>query len=149
MRVALLALLASSLLYAQNPSPADGDMPVLVTFVAPAYPRAAKVARIMGTTVTALAVTSEGRVADAKTVSGIPLLANYSLSALRQWQFRPSQAAHNLNVRVEFELLDDCSEGTDKHPMTPETYVSAELPTVVHIKTAVQCLETSNSKQQH
>jgi TonB family protein len=149
MRVALLALLASSLLSAQDPSPAGGEMPVLVSFVAPPYPRAAKVARIMGTTVTAIAVTSEGRVADAKTVSGIPLLANHALSALRQWQFQPSRAAHNLNVRVEFELLDDCSEGTDKHPITPETYVSAELPPVVHVKTAVQCVETSNSKQRH
>jgi TonB family protein len=149
MRVALLALLACSLLYAQNPNPADGDMPVLVSFVAPPYPRTAKVARIMGTTVTAITVTPEGRVADAKTVSGVPLLASYALSALRQWQFRPSQTAHDLNVRVEFELLDDCSEGTDKHPITPETYVSAELPTVVHVKTAVQCVETSNSKEQH
>ena len=91
----------------------------------------------------------EGRVADAKTVSAHPLFADYVLSALRQWQFRPSHAAHNLNVRVEFELSDDCSEGTDKHPITSETYVSAELPTVVHVKTAARCVETSISKLQH
>jgi TonB family protein len=120
-----------------------------VTFVAPAYPRAAKDQRIMGTTLTAVTVTSEGHVADAKTVRAHPVFADYVLSALRQWQFRPSHTAHKLNVTVEFELLDDCSEGTDKHPITSETYVSAELPTVVHVRTAARCVETYNSQQQH
>lgn len=147
MRVGLI-LLASSLLCAQAPTLEDSDIPVVVSFVAPAYPRAAKDQRIMGRTVTAITVSPEGRVTDAKNVSAHPVFAEYVLSALKQWQFRPSHAPHNLSVRVEFELLDDCSEGTDKHPITSETYVSAELPTVVHVKTAALCMETSNSQRQ-
>ena len=145
MRIVLSLLLASSFLYAQGPHSEDSETPAVVNFVATAYPRAAKDQRIMGRTVTAITVTPDGRVADAKLLSGHPVFAEYVLSALRQWRFRPSQATHTFNVQVEFELLDDCSEGTDKHPITPETYVSAELPTVVHVKTAVRCIETSES----
>jgi TonB family protein len=148
MRIAVLILLFSSLLCGQAPLPVDNDVPAVVTFVAPAYPRSAKDQRIMGTTVTAITVITEGRVRDAKTVSAHPVFADYVLHALKQWQFRSSPTAHHLNVTVQFELLDDCSEGTDKHPITSETYVSAELPTVVHVRTAARCLEISNSQQQ-
>ena len=148
MRVALLLLLAPSFLCAQPPPLGNSDIPVIVSFVAPAYPRAAKDQRIMGETVTAITVNSEGRVTDAKNVSANPVFAEYVLSALKQWQFKPSHAAHNLSVKVNFELLDDCGDGTDKHPITSETYVSAELPTVVHVRTAALCIETSNSQRQ-
>jgi len=142
-------LLIASVLRAQAPILADSDAPAVVTFVAPAYPRIAKDHRIMGTTVTDITVSAEGRVSDVKTLSAHPVFANYVSSALRQWQFRASHAEYHLKVTVQFDLLDDCSEGTDKHPITSETYVSAELPTIVHVKTAARCLETSTSHQQH
>jgi TonB family protein len=111
-------LLAAPLLRAQTPVLADGDVPVVARFVAPAYPRIAKDNRIMGTTVTDITVSAEGRVSDAKIISAHPVFANYVLSALRQWQFRASRAEYHLKVTVQFDLVDDCSDGTDKHPLT-------------------------------
>lgn len=149
MRIALLMLLVVPLLRAQTPDPADIDVPAVINFVAPSYPRAAKDNRIMGTTLTDITVSAEGRVSDAKIISAHPLFANYVLSALKQWRFRASHAEYHLKVTVQFDLLDDCSEGTDKHPLTSETFVSAELPGIVHVRTAARCIETSTSRQQH
>src|SRR4051794_15005160 len=92
--IALLMLLTTSFLRAQTPIRIDSDVPAVVTFVAPAYPRIAKDGRIMGTTVTDITVSAEGRVSDAKIISAHPVFANYVLSALRQWQFRASQGEH-------------------------------------------------------
>ena len=149
MRIALAMLLAVPLLHAQTPVQADSDVPPVVNFVAPAYPRLAKDNRITGTTVTDVKVSADGRVSDATIISAHPLFANYVLTALRQWRFRASHTEYHLKVRVQFDLLDDCSEGTDKHPVTSETYVSAELPGIVYVRTAARCIETSNSDQQH
>ena len=149
MRIVLLAFLTASLLYAQKPVLTDDAAPTVLTFVAPAYPRIAKDNRMMGTTVTDITVSADGQVSDAKVASAHPAFANYVLSALRQWKFRPSQAEAHLKITVRFELLDDCSDGTDKHPLTSETYVSADLPTMVYVRTAARCMETSNSQVNH
>ena len=147
MRIALLLLFAAPVLCAQTPELANGDIPAVVRFVAPAYPRLAKDNRIMGTTVTDITVNAQGRVREAKIISAHPVFTNYVLSALRQWEFRASHAEYHLKVTVQFDLLDDCSDGTDKHPLTSETSVSAELPGTVHVSTAARCMETSNSRQ--
>ena len=102
----------------------------------------------MGTTVTDIKVNAEGKVSDAAIISAHPLFANYVLSALRQWLFRPSHTEYHLKVTVQFDLLDDCSGGTDQHPVTSETYVSAELPRIVYVRTSGRCTEVSNSHQQ-
>ena len=147
MQIVLLVLLAATFLRAQTPDLAENNLPALVTFVAPAYPRLARDNRTMGTTETDITVNADGRVSDAKIISAHPVFANYVLSALRQWQFKASHAASHLKVTVQFDLLDDCSDGTDKHPLTSETFVSAELPRIVHVRTASQCVETSDSRQ--
>src|SRR5579863_10489543 len=98
MRIALAMLLAVPLLHAQTPVQADSDVPPVVNFVAPAYPRIAKDNRIMGTTVTDIKVSAEGRVSEATIISAHPLFANYVLSALKQWRFRPSHTEYHLTV---------------------------------------------------
>ncbi|HWZ82709.1 MAG TPA: energy transducer TonB [Terriglobales bacterium] len=145
MRIVLLVLLCATLLHAETP--AESDLPALVKFVAPAYPRLAKDNRIMGTTETDMTINADGRVGDVKIISAHPVFAKYVLSALKQWQFKASQTAFHLTVTVQFDQVDDCSDGTDKHPLTSETYVSAELPRIVHVRTAARCMETSNSYQ--
>ena len=149
MRIVLLVLLAATFLRAQTPNLTDSNLPALVTFVAPAYPRLAKDNRIMGATETDMTVNADGRVSDARIISAHPVFANYVLSALKQWQFKASDTAYRLKVTVQFDLVDDCSDGTDKHPLTSETFVSAELPRIVHVRTAARCMETSNSHQRH
>ncbi len=42
-----------------------------------------------------------------------------------------------------FEFDTEKCEGTDKHPIIPETLVSAQLPSVVRLKTGLQCIEIS------
>jgi TonB family protein len=148
MRIALLSLISASLLFAQAPATAEKDMPAVVTFVAPAYPRAAKDQRKMGKTLTRITVNRDGAVTEVKTISANAVFEDYVLEALRQWRFKPSDQEHTLQVTCSFEFIDDKCEGTNQHPITSETLVSAELPTVVHIKTGLQCVETSNTQEQ-
>jgi len=124
MRIALLTLISAALLFAQAPVTAEKDMPALVTFVAPAYPRAAKDKRIMGTTLTRITVNGDGTVTEAKTIRAHPVFEDYVLEALKQWRFKPSDQEHAFQVTCSFEIVDEC-EGTDKHPITSETHVSA------------------------
>ena len=147
MSVALSTLTFASLLFAQAPPTAENDIPAVVTFVAPAYPRTARDQRRMGKTLTRVTVNRDGTVTGGKTISANPVFEGYVLEALRQWRFKPSDQEHTLQVTCSFELIDDKCEGTNQHPITSETHVSAELPTVVHIKTGVQCVETSNTQQ--
>jgi TonB family protein len=139
MRIALLVFVSASLLLAQAPTATGKELPALVTFVAPAYPRAAKDQRIMGRTLTRITINRDGAVTDAKTISAHPVFEKYVLEALRQWRFKASDEEHTLQVTCLFEFIDDKC-GTDIHPITPETRVSAELPTVVHIKTDSPCV---------
>ncbi len=144
----LLTLLSASLLFGQSPSVAEKEVPTVVTFVAPAYPRAAKDQRKMGKTVTRLKVSPEGAVTEVKTVSANEVFENHVLEALKQWRFHPSEREHILEVTCSFQFIQDECEGTNLHPITSETYVSADLPTIVHIKTGLQCLETNSSQRQ-
>jgi len=142
MRIAMLILILASRLLAQSPVTAEKDTPAVITFVAPAYPRAAKDQRIMGTTLTRIAVNRDGVVTEVKTISAHPIFQDYVVEALKSWRFKPSEQAHTLEVTFSFEFDNKC-EGTDKHPITSETRISAELPAVVHIRTSLQCKETS------
>ncbi|HET9407247.1 MAG TPA: energy transducer TonB [Candidatus Sulfotelmatobacter sp.] len=149
MRTTLLLTLLSTSLFAQSPSVTGKDVPTVITFVAPAYPRAAKDQRKMGKTITRIKVSPEGSVKEVKTVSANAVFENYVLEALKQWRFQPSEKEHILEVTCSFEFIQDECDGTNEHPITSETYVSAELPTVVHIKTGLQCMETHVSQRQH
>ena len=145
----LLTLLSASLLFAQSSSVSEKDVPTVVTFVAPAFPRAAKDQRKMGKTITRVRVSPEGSVSEVKTVSANAVFEKYVLEALKQWRFQPSETEHLLEVTCSFEFIQNECEGSNDHPVTSETYVSAELPTVVHIKTGLQCIETTVSQSKH
>jgi TonB family protein len=89
-------------------------MPAMVTFVAPADPRAAKDQRKMGKTLTRTTVNRDGAVTEVKTISAHPVFENYVLEALKQWRFKPSDQERTLQVTCSFEFMDDKCEGTDK-----------------------------------
>jgi TonB family protein len=149
MRISLLILLSASLLFAQASNVVEKDTPTVVAFVAPAYPRAAKDQRKMGKTLTRITVNPQGTVTDAKTLSANSVFESYVLEALKKWRFQPSERERTLEVTCSFEFIEDKCEGTNVHPITSETYISADLPTVVHIKTGLQCVETSDSHNRH
>ena len=83
----LLTLLSASLLFAQSSSVSEKDVPTVVTFVAPAFPRAAKDQRKMGKTITRIKISAEGSVMEVKTVSANVIFEKYVLEALKQWRF--------------------------------------------------------------
>ena len=135
-RVVPLLLISTGLLFSQTPDASLNDLPALVTFVAPAYPRAARYQRIMGKTITRITVDRDGVVTYAQTISAHRIFESYVLAALKQWRFRPSEQEHTFQVKCSFALDDEC-EGTSG--ITSETRVSAKLPAFVQIKTGWQC----------
>ena len=138
--VMLLVSIQSLCSCAQNSGSAA--LPTLVSFVAPAYPRIANDARMTGTTVTHIKVGKNGRIIEAKTVSAHPLFAKHVLDALKQWRFAPSEEEHEFDVTCRFEFYDpDVDEcfGPDGKPTTPETIVSAALPTEILVRTTGKC----------
>jgi outer membrane biosynthesis protein TonB len=78
MRICGLVLLFASLAFAQNPSISETDTPTVLTFVAPAYPRAAKEQRMQGRAITAITIGTDGKVVDVKTLSAHPVFASYA-----------------------------------------------------------------------
>ena len=142
------AILAAAVFVAMGVYPASGQsaaesdaLPTVISFVAPAYPRAAKDKRIMGTTITRVTVAKDGRVSAVHTISAHPVFEKYVADALKQWRFRPSAEEYTFDVTCRFEFYD---EDCDK-PLTPETQVSAELPSLVRIRTGLQCVQVTNS----
>jgi periplasmic protein TonB len=61
----------------------------LVYDVAPTYPPEAGRARIEGTVVLLAVIGKDGRVQNVTVESGIPLLANAAMDAVKQWRYRP------------------------------------------------------------
>ena len=107
MRTTLLLTLLSASLFVQSPSVTEKELPIVVRFVAPAYPRAAKDQRKMGKTITRIKVSPEGSVTEVKTVSANAVFENYVLEALKHWRFQPSEKEHILEVTCSFEFIQD------------------------------------------
>jgi TonB family protein len=118
----------------------SGPLPQLMTFVAPAYPRLARDGRMTGTTVTRVTVGKDGNIIEAVTLSGHPFFARYVLAALKQWKFSASEKDHILDVICRFEFYGD-----GKCFNTPETIVSADLPTDVLVRTTEKCISVTTS----
>jgi len=76
-----------------------------------------------------------------KTLTAHRVFEHHVLEALKQWRFKTSDRDHVLEVICLFEFDIGKCEGTDLHPATSETYVWADLPSVVHIRTGLQCIE--------
>lgn len=75
-------------------------------FVAPSYPRLAKMARIQGPVELKLTVERvTGKVVGVTLVLGHPLLAGAAIEAAKQWQFEPeSLQSETVNVILDFEI---------------------------------------------
>ena len=145
MRTFVLAIAASLTLslgsLCQESGSSGPDNPSMIKFVAPAYPRSAKEARIFGKTQTRITVDRDGSVKEAITILAHRVFESYVLEALKQWRFKPSNREYVLEVTCIFEFKYPANCGAaDYRPETPETYVSAELPTTVHITTDLQCM---------
>jgi TonB family protein len=78
--------------------PADENVPAVIRFVAPAYPRAAKDSRIYGKTITVIVVGRDGVVTQAQTVVAHPVFEQQVLEALKQWRFARSDQEHRFQV---------------------------------------------------
>jgi protein TonB len=61
----------------------------LIHDVAPAYPPEAGRARIEGTVVLLAVIGKDGSVQDVQLESGVPLLAQAAIDAVKQWRYRP------------------------------------------------------------
>jgi TonB family protein len=135
MRIALLATIFAVLGFGQAKDNEERDIPTLIRFVAPAYPREARDGRISGKTTTRITVNREGIVQNATTIVANRVFEKEVLEALTQWRFKPSDQEHTFQINCIFELEIQPCEGLKTRALTSETHVSAELPTVVHIKT--------------
>jgi TonB family protein len=105
------------------------------TFVAPPFPIVARHSRIQGKAVVRLTITKEGRVSNTVLVSSHPVFQQQVERALQQWVFEPSAGQTIEDVTVSFEFTDSCE--------TTETFVSADLPNLVHVQTGSGCITTS------
>lgn len=115
--------------------------PTVIHFVAPPYPREARDRRMMGMTKWKLSVAKDGSVETVTKISGHPVFEKPAMEASRQWRFKPSENEYSLEVTYSFELYE---EDCDK-PLMPETQVTADLPTLVTIRTGVQCVQVETS----
>lgn len=88
----------------------------------------------MGETLTSIVINRDGVVTKAETIHAHPVFQTEVWVALKKWRFKPSRREHTLQVTCIFEFTE-CKDAP-----TLETYVSAELPTVVHIKTELPCI---------
>ncbi len=61
----------------------------LIHDVAPAYPPEAGRARIEGAVVLMAVIGKDGTVRDVRVESGLPLLAQAAIDAVKQWRYRP------------------------------------------------------------
>ena len=61
----------------------------LIHDVAPTYPPEAGRARIEGTVVLLAVIGKDGSVQDVRVESGLPLLAQAAIDAVKQWRYRP------------------------------------------------------------
>jgi protein TonB len=94
------------------PIPVGGDVrePRLIQRVEPAYPDAARIARIQGLVVLEAIITTAGRVEDLRVLrSPSPLLSESALSAVGRWRYLPATLNERpvnvfLTVTVDFKL---------------------------------------------
>ncbi|MGE5568397.1 MAG: TonB family protein [Rhodospirillales bacterium] len=104
MRIAVpMMVLFSALPLAQDPSGEQTNMPPLVNFVAPAYPRAAKESRIQGTALVRIFVDRDGKVTETKLLSGHPVFSRLRKNA----DFRQNPQLHLCRINWRGGLTCD------------------------------------------
>jgi TonB family protein len=73
------------------------------------YPEDAKNARLQGTVLLDVTITTEGKVSDVKVLQGVPLLDNAAVAAVSQWEYEPTILHGHpvpvvMTVTVKFQL---------------------------------------------
>ena len=139
MRVLPFLLVGCGCVVGQVANTSASNLPTLMKFVAPPYPRAAAEARILGKATTVITVDRDGVVTNAKTVVAHRVFESEVLKALKQWRFTPSDQEHTFQVTCVFELEPQQCKGSDIRPLSPETRITAELPTLVVITRDLPC----------
>jgi TonB family protein len=72
--------------------------------IAPVYPELAKRMKIMGVVKVEATVDADGKVTDAKALSGSHTLSPAAEDAVRKWKFAPGDGTATVNVEIKFEL---------------------------------------------
>jgi TonB family protein len=72
--------------------------------VPPTYPEIAKRMRITGAVRVAVTVDAEGKVIDAKTISGNRMLGAAAEDAVRKWKFEPGAGSSTVEIELTFAL---------------------------------------------
>jgi protein TonB len=83
--------------------------PVKVKHVSPIYPAIAQSARVSGKVIIDAVIGTDGAVRDARILSGMPLLNQAALDAVRQWRYSPTMLNGEpvqvvMTVTVDFRL---------------------------------------------
>jgi TonB family protein len=97
-QAAALALLLSLAL------PARAEERGIKVRVAPVYPEIAKRMRISGVVRVEVTVDPDGKVTDAKAISGNHALCTAAEDAVRRWRFAPGDAQSTVTVDITFTL---------------------------------------------
>jgi TonB family protein len=113
--------------------------PVVVRFVAPPYPQAARDALVAGKTVTEISVDADGYVKSVRIVQSHLLFKRQVEDALKQWQFRTTNQPYKLTITISFEFDEQAG-------CTGETQVLADLPAFVRIRTSVPCVSVRSTQ---
>jgi TonB family protein len=70
--------------------------------VSPVYPELAKRMHIGGTVRVSTTIAADGKVTQAKAVSGNKLLESAAENAIRQWRFEPGTGPSTENIDIDF-----------------------------------------------
>jgi len=101
--VCLKVAAAALLLTLSFPAYASDDRAVKQR-VAPVYPELAKRMKITGEVKVEATVDPDGKVTDAKAVSGSKTLSLAAEEAVRKWKFAPGPDVSHVDVTVKFEI---------------------------------------------
>lgn len=97
----------------------DSTQLVVVQYIKPVYPKAARSEQLQGEVMVRLAITPAGDVESATAISGNPLLAEAVVDAMKKWKFQPyirnGQAVRvTTNQRYDFAFSDNVKDIVSK-----------------------------------
>jgi TonB family protein len=99
--VSRAAVIAVFCLMASIPGLAQSGRAVK-TRVAPVYPEIAKRMHISGAVKVSATIDAEGKVTDAKAVSGNQMLSAAAIEAVRRWRFEPGDGQTTVELEINF-----------------------------------------------
>jgi TonB family protein len=74
----------------------------LIAQPVPAYPQAARFARLSGTVKVQVVIGADGQVKEVKVVGGHPLFVEATLEALKRWKYAPSNSETTAALEFNF-----------------------------------------------